>query len=230
MVAPAMDAPLDSTADPFTEAGFRRLAAEGLLRAPSQAIFDPRTGRALGPSDWDLNPEFMDDLAVMAPPRPAAVRVPIVLRNPLTVLLTQRAHDMPSHAGQIAFPGGKVEECDTTPIDCAMREAHEEIGLPPELVEPLGYLDSYRTGSGFQINPVVAFVQGGFRATVDAREVVEVFEVPLAFLMDAANHQKHARAWRGRERSFYAMPYEGRYIWGATAGMLRNMHGRLFQR
>src|SRR5262245_47489410 len=199
-----MSMPLDDAADPFTEAQFRRRARMGLLPEPSQAIFDPRSGRALGPSDWDLNPEFKDDLAVMAPPRPASVLVPIVLRNPLTVLLTQRAHDMPSHPGQISFPGGKMEECDTTPLDCALREAHEEIGRAAEFVEPLGYLDSYRTGSGFQISPVVGLVRPGFTTVIDEREVLEVFEVPLPFLMDDANHQKHAREWRGRQRSFYA--------------------------
>ena len=153
-----------------------------------------------------------------------------MLRDPLTVMLTQRSHDMPSHPGQISFPGGKMEACDATPVDCALREAHEEIGLAAEFVETLGFLDSYRTGTGFQISPVVAFVRPGFAVALDPREVLEVFEVPLAFLMDEANHQKHAREWRGRQRSFYAMPYEGRYIWGATAGMLKNMHQRLFQR
>ena len=228
----SMDAPFEPSTepsvDPFTEAGFRARARGGLLAAPSQAIFDPRTGRALGPGDWDLNPEFKDDLAVMASPRPAAVLVPIVLRDSLTVMLTQRSHEMPSHPGQISFPGGKMEAFDPTPVDCALREAHEEIGLAAEFVETLGFLDSYRTGTGFQISPVVAFVRPGFAVALDPREVLEVFEVPLAFLMDEANHQKHAREWRGRQRSFYAMPYEGRYIWGATAGMLKNMHQRLF--
>jgi 8-oxo-dGTP pyrophosphatase MutT (NUDIX family) len=225
-----MDMPLDHAADPFAEPGFRALARRGLLTEPSQAIFDPRSGRALGPSDWDLDPEFMGDLAVMPPPRAAAVLVPIVLREKLTVLLTQRAHDMPSHPGQISFPGGKVEERDKDPIDCALREAHEEIGLPADFIEPLGFLDSYRTGTGFQISPVVGFVRPGFDVVADTREVLDVFEVPLAFLMDEANHQKHARPWRGRQRSYYAMPYEGRYIWGATAGMLKNLQQRLFQR
>jgi 8-oxo-dGTP pyrophosphatase MutT (NUDIX family) len=228
----SMDAPFEPrtepSVDPFTEAGFRARARGGLLAAPSQAIFDPRTGRALGPGDWDLNPEFKDDLAVMASPRPAAVLVPIVLRDSLTVMLTQRSHEMPSHPGQISFPGGKMEAFDPTPVDCALREAHEEIGLAAEFVETLGFLDSYRTGTGFQISPVVAFVRPGFAVALDPREVLEVFEVPLAFLMDEVNHQKHAREWRGRQRSFYAMPYEGRYIWGATAGMLKNMHQRLF--
>jgi 8-oxo-dGTP pyrophosphatase MutT (NUDIX family) len=230
MVRPAMDPPTDELADSFTEAGFRLLAAEGLLRSPSQATFDPRSGRAFGPGDWDLDPELKADLAAMEPPRPAAVLVPIVLRPRLTVMLTQRSHDVPSHPGQISFPGGKVEECDTTPIDCALREAREEIGLSADFVEPLGYLDGYRTGTGFQISPVVAFVRPGFPMALDAREVLEVFEVPLAFLMDAANHLKQSREWRGRQRSFYAMPYQERYIWGATAGMLKNMHQRLFGR
>ena len=223
-----MDMPLANSADAFTEAGFRARARKGLLAAPSPAIFDARSGRAVGPSDFDLNPEFRDDLALMAAPRPAAVLVPIVLRDPLTVMLTQRSHDMPSHPGQISFPGGKMETCDATPVDCALREAHEEVGLPATSVEALGFLDSYRTGTGFQISPVVAFVRPGFEVVLDPREVLEVFEVPLPFLMDEANHQKHVREWRGRERSFYAMPYEGRYIWGATAGMLKNMQQRLF--
>jgi 8-oxo-dGTP pyrophosphatase MutT (NUDIX family) len=225
-----MDTPLDPSADAFTESGIRVRARRGLLPAPSQAIFDPRSGRALGPSDWDLSPEFKDDLALMAPPRPAAVLVPIVLGDPLTVMLTQRSHDMPSHPGQISFPGGKMEAFDRTPVECALREAREEIGLAAEFVETLGFLDSYRTGTGFQISPVVAFVRRGFEVALDPREVLEVFEVPLPFLMDEANHQKHAREWRGKERAFYAMPYQGHYIWGATAGMLKNMHQRLFQR
>jgi 8-oxo-dGTP pyrophosphatase MutT (NUDIX family) len=225
-----MDTPPASSADAFTEPDFRARARRGLLPAPSQAIFDPRSGRALGPSDWDLSPEFKDDLALMAPPRPAAVLVPIVLGDPLTVMLTQRSHDMPSHPGQISFPGGKMEAFDRTPIDCALREAQEEIGLAAEFVETLGFLDSYRTGTGFQISPVVAFVRRGFEVALDPREVLEVFEVPLPFLMDEANHQKHAREWRGKQRAFYAMPYQGHYIWGATAGMLKNMHQRLFLR
>ncbi len=223
-----MDTPFDAAADPFTEAGFRALAVRGLNAAPSEAIFDPRSGQALGPSDWDLDPELRGDLAVMAQPRPAAVLVPIVLRETLTVLFTQRSEDMPSHPGQISFPGGKVEAGDADALDCALREAQEEIGLTRDHVEPLGYLDSYRTGTGFLITPAVALMRPGFTMALAAGEVAEVFEVPLAFLMDEANHRKAAREWRGRQRSYYAMPYGGRYIWGATAGMLKNMHQRLF--
>jgi 8-oxo-dGTP pyrophosphatase MutT (NUDIX family) len=227
-----MDMPLNDPAsdraDLFTEAGFRARARAGLSAQPSEAIFDPRSGRSLGPSDWDLNPEFKDDLAVMPPPRPAAVLVPVMLRPALTVLLTQRSHELKTHAGQISFPGGRVDPEDKSALDCALREAWEEVGLPATHVEPLGYLDSYRTGTGFQIVPVVGLVRAGFALTPDAREVSDVFEVPLQFLMDPANHRKDSREWHGRRRFSYAMPYRERYIWGATAGMLKNMQQRLF--
>ena len=225
-----MKSTLQDIADPFAESGFRALAARGLHLGPSDAVFDPRSGKAWGPSDWDLNPDLKGDLAVMDAPRAAAVLVPIMLRPALTVLFTQRSEDVPSHPGQISFPGGKVEATDADALACALREAYEEIGLPVGHAEPLGYLDSYRTGTGFQITPVVALVKPGFEHVLDPREVRDVFEVPLAFLMDEANHRKDSREWRGRQRSFYAMPYEGRYIWGATAGMLKNMHDRIFQR
>jgi 8-oxo-dGTP pyrophosphatase MutT (NUDIX family) len=223
-----MDMPIDHPAAPFSEDGFRGRARRGLLAAPSEAIFDQRSDRALGPSDWDLNPEFLADLAVMPPARPAAVLVPVVRRPALTVLLTQRSPELKNHAGQISFPGGRVDPADRSPLDCALREAWEEIGLSADHVEPLGYLDSYRTGTGFQIVPVVAFIEPGLTLTLDAREVSDAFEVPLQFLMDPANHQKLSREWRGRMRSSYAMPYGERFIWGATAGMLRNMQQRLF--
>jgi 8-oxo-dGTP pyrophosphatase MutT (NUDIX family) len=220
-----MDTLFNDAADPFTEAGFRALARRGLNVAPSEAIFDPRSGAAVGPSDWDLNPELKADFAVMEPPRPAAVLVPVVLRRELTVLLTQRSPELRSHAGQISFPGGRVDPDDSGPLACALREAREEIGLLPTNVEPVGYLDS------FQVVPVVGLVRPDFTLALDAREVAEAFEVPLRFLMDPANHRRDSRDWRGgRRRFFYAMPYEERYIWGATAGMLRNMHQRLFAR
>jgi 8-oxo-dGTP pyrophosphatase MutT (NUDIX family) len=212
----------------FTETGFRALAAARLDRTPSEAIFDPRTGRAWGRGDWDLNPEMLADFAVMAPARPAAVLIGVVAHEQLTVLLTQRTHTLPTHAGQIAFPGGKLEADDNGAIGAALRETCEEIGLAPTFIEPLGFLDGYRTGTGYSVAPVVALIRPGFELKPDPREVDEVFEVPLAFLMDEANHQKHARDWRGRQRHYYAIPYGKRYIWGATAGMIKNMCQRLF--
>ncbi len=212
----------------LTVTGFRKLAAGRLDREPSEAVFDPRTGKAWGRGDWDLNPELLADFAAMPPARPAAVLVGIVAREELTVLLTQRTHTLPTHAGQIAFPGGKLEAHDAGPIDAALRECVEEVGIEPHFVEPLGFLDGYRTGTGFTVAPVVAIIRPGFELRPDPREVDEVFEVPLSFLMDEANHQKHARDWRGRQRHYYAMPYGERFIWGATAGMIKNMHQRLF--
>lgn len=218
------------THEPFTEPWFRELAEGRLETSPTEAVFDPRSGKTWGRSDWELNPEMIADFAVMKPPRPAAVLVPIIARRELTVLFTQRPQTMPTHAGQISFPGGKVEQDDADHAAAALREAEEEIGLKQRYIEALGFLDTYRTGTGFNVAPLVAIVQPDFTLQLDEREVDEAFEVPLAFLMDEANHQKHTRPWQGRERHFYAMPYGERYIWGATAGMLKNMHQRLFVR
>lgn len=214
----------------ISAAEFRALAASRLDAAPSEAVFDPRTGRAWGRGDWDLNPELLADFAVMEPARPAAVLVPIVQRAELTVLLTQRTGSLSTHAGQIAFPGGKVEATDAGPAAAALRESEEEIGLHRQHVTPLGFLDSYRTGTGFSVAPVVALVAPDFELKIDHGEVADVFEVPLSFLMDENNHQRHSREWRGRMRHYYAMPYGDRYIWGATAGMIKNMQQRLFAR
>jgi 8-oxo-dGTP pyrophosphatase MutT (NUDIX family) len=218
--------PSSATA-PLSVARLRQLAAKGLHPAPTDAVFDPRTGRAWGRSDFDLNPELIADLAVMDPPRPAAVLVAIVARAEPTLLLTQRTEHLPNHAGQIAFPGGKLEPDDTDAVAAALREAEEEIGLSRRLVEPIGFLDSYRSGTGFQITPVVALVEPGFALAPDPAEVADTFEVPLAFVLDPANHQRHSREWRGRSRTFYAMAYGERYIWGVTAGIIKNLHERL---
>ena len=220
--------PSPRTEAPLTEAGFRALAAGRLEPHPTEAVFDPRSGKTWGRGDWDLNPEMVADFAVMEPARPAAVLVPIVARAELTLLLTQRPTTMPTHPGQIAFPGGKMEKSDADHAAAALREAEEEIGLERRFIEPLGFLDMYRTGTGFNVAPLVAIVQPGFTLRLDAREVDEAFEVPLRFLLDVANHQKLSRPWRGRDRHYYAMPFGERYIWGATAGMIKNLHQRLF--
>ncbi|MFV0297956.1 MAG: NUDIX hydrolase, partial [Hyphomicrobiaceae bacterium] len=160
----------------FTEAGFRERARRFLDREPSDAVFDPRTGRAWGRGDWDLNPELVADFAVMKPPRPAAVLVGVILGDELTVMLTQRTSTLPTHAGQIAFPGGKLEPEDDGPVAAALREATEEVGLDSRDVEPLGFLDGYRTGTGFNVSPVVAIVHPGFELKPDPSEVEDVFE------------------------------------------------------
>lgn len=178
------------------------------------------------PSDFDLNPEAIGELGPVLPPLPAAVLVPVIARAPLTMLLTQRTDHLPAHAGQIAFPGGKIDGGDASVIATAMREAEEEIGLSPDHIEPLGFLDAYRTVTGYRITPVVALVSAAYSLKINHQEVANVFEVPLAFLMDARNYRKDTRIYRGRERSYYAVPYGERYIWGATAGILKNMRER----
>ena len=185
--------------------------------------------RFLHTSDWHIGKPFgrfdAEQAAVLRRARLTAIdRLADTARS----MLTQRTDSLSSHAGQIAFPGGKIEEADRDPIAAALREAQEEIGLDPGFVEPLGYLDAYRTGTGYRIFPVVALVRPGFELRLDAREVADAFEVPLSFLMDARNHQTHDRTLRGVTRRFYAMPFEERYIWGATAGIMKNMHQRLF--
>ena len=161
-------------------------------------------------------------------PAHASVLIPLVLRDSLTVLLTQRTDHLTNHPGQISFPGGRAEAHDADAAATALREAHEEIGLEPDHVEPLGYLDGYRTGTGYGITPLVAFVQPQFKLQLAPGEVAAAFEVPLRFLMTANNHLQQEREWRGRRRAFWAMPFGERYIWGATAGMLRNLFDRLY--
>ena len=156
--------------------------------------------------------------------RPAAVLVPLVRREPgLTVLLTQRTEDMPSHAGQIAFPGGRRQAEEPDEIATALRETEEEVGLTRDFIEVIGSMDHYRTGTGYEITPIVGIVTPGFTARADPREVADDFEVPLDHFLDERNHRIDSRVWQGRERRYYAMPYGERYIWGATAGMLKNL-------
>jgi 8-oxo-dGTP pyrophosphatase MutT (NUDIX family) len=199
----------------------RNLAKARLLAHPIAAA-----EAHAGPSDYDLNPEHSPTHT--APLIPAAVLVPLTIKNPMTVILTERTAHLSAHAGQIAFPGGKIDDADADASAAALREAHEEIGLDPALAEPLGYLEPYRTGTGYIITPVVALIAGDFTPNPDPAEVAATFEVPLSFLMDEHNHRIDSREWRGAKRHFYAMPYEQRYIWGATAGIIRALYRRLF--
>jgi 8-oxo-dGTP pyrophosphatase MutT (NUDIX family) len=158
------------------------------------------------------------------PLTPAAVLVPLIdYGDRFTVLLTERAADLRAHAGQISFPGGRIEPDDPDPEFAALREAHEEIGLPADVAEVIGRLDTYETRTGFEIIPVVGLVEPGFEIAMDPGEVADVFEVPLSFILDSSNHERHSRVLRGKRRYFYVLPYEDRYIWGATAGMLVNL-------
>ena len=163
---------------------------------------------------------------------PASVLIPIVAReaagsSALTVIFTQRAAHLKDHSGQVSFPGGRVAEVDASPEATALRESQEEIGLDRARVEILGRLPEYHTRTGYRITPVVGVVAPPFELRPDASEVEEIFEVPLAFVLDPANHQRHSREWQGELRWFFAMPCEGRYIWGATAGMLVNLYRHL---
>jgi len=163
--------------------------------------------------------------------KPAAVLVGLLDKDgEANVLLTLRTEHLSSHAGQIAFPGGKIEAGDAGPTDAALRETEEETGLAPRFVDVIGLLDPYVTGTGYRIVPVVGVIKPGFTLAPDPSEVADVFEVPLSFLMNPANHQRHERVWKGELRRYYAMPYLERYIWGATAGILRNFYDRLYGR
>jgi 8-oxo-dGTP pyrophosphatase MutT (NUDIX family) len=212
----------------FDFARFRQLAGQHLRREepqPGDLIARPRSD-----CDLDVNhPATMglqlhDEVSL----KPAAVLVPVINRpGGATVLLTMRAAALRDHSAQIAFPGGKIDAGDASPVETALREAEEEIGLSRAHVTPLGFLDAYLTGTGYRIVPVVAAVEPAFELSINRGEVDEAFETPLGFLMNPANHEWHGRIWKGSYRSYYAMTYADRYIWGATAGILRNLHDRL---
>jgi len=203
---------------------FARARARLRLDVPA-ALHDLKAPATRG--DLDVDPALWERAGVTAT-RPAAVLVPVVDRPEPTVLLTQRTAELPSHAGQVAFPGGKMDPHDATPAAAAMREAAEEIGLARSAIEPIGYLDLYLTFSGFRIVPTVARIAPDYRLTLNPSEVADAFEVPLAFVMDAQNHALHSRDWKGIKRRYYAMPFGERYIWGVTAGILRNLYERIY--
>ena len=207
---------------------FDRARTRLTLDVPA-ALTDPAAPAPRG--DLDLDPAMWQRAGVAAT-RPAAVLVPVVDRQQPAILLTQRTAELPNHPGQIAFPGGKIDEGDDGPRGAALREAEEEIGLKSRLIDPIGYLDLYLTFSGFRVLPLVARVDPAYTLVLNAREVTDAFEVPLAFLMAPENHQRHARDdWRGLgiRREYFAMPFGERYIWGVTAGILRNLYERIYQ-
>ncbi len=200
-------------------------ARERLNFDPPEGLVDPEKLPLRG--DHDADP-VVKAMAAVRPIKPAAVLIPVVEREEPMVLLTQRTAHLPQHAGQIAFPGGKIDAGDASPLAAALREADEEIGLDKAVIDPIGYLDVYMTTLGFRIVPVVARVTPGFTLTLNPGEVDDAFEVPLSFLMELTNHQTHSREWQGMMRSYYAIPFGERYIWGVTAGIFRNLHQRIY--
>jgi 8-oxo-dGTP pyrophosphatase MutT (NUDIX family) len=207
-------------------------SAEFFDRARARLRFDVPPGLndpAIIPKSGDQGTDRMLEIVAREQPvRPAAVLIPVVEHPEPTVLLTQRSAHLNDHAGQISFPGGKIDATDASPLDAALREAEEEIGLRREFIDPIGYLDLYATGFGFRILPTLARVRPGFNLRINDGEVDDAFEVPLAFLMNPANHQIHSKEFRGMERFYYAMPFAERYIWGATAGILRVLYERIY--
>jgi 8-oxo-dGTP pyrophosphatase MutT (NUDIX family) len=176
-------------------------------------------------SDYDFNPEFRrppGEVKLM----PAAVLMPIIAKPVPTVLFTQRTSTLTRHAGQVSFPGGRVEADDPSPLQTALRETHEETGITPDFVTVAGFMEGYETGTGFAILPVVGVLREGFTLLPNPAEVQEIFEVPLSFLLDPKNRERQSREWQGQKREFYAFNYRSHYIWGATAAILVNFAER----
>ena len=202
-------------------------AAEFRRRAMAQTL-------TLGEESWRehgdslLNPSVIPHIEGMKL-RDAAVLIPVIDDGEeARVIFTQRTTTMRKHSGQVAFPGGGVDDDDADVETAAMREAEEEISLDRRFVEPVGRLPQYKALSGFSITPVLAVVQPGFELIANPTEVEEVFDVPLSFLMDPRNHERGSSVWLGAERHYYRMPHEGRNIWGITAGIVRVIYERLY--
>lgn len=195
-------------------------------------IDDVRAALAMEPlgqrTDFDLNPEIRSDQLGKHRERPAAVLCALRPRSGrLHVILTQRSPHLKMHAGQVAFPGGKIDDTDADALSAALREAEEEVGLARHTVEIMGELDPYFTSTGFRVTPFVGIVPSDWKPVPEPGEVEEIFEPPLDFLMDPANRERHHHDRLGYRRYYYAMPWEGRYIWGATAGMLKGLSDRI---
>lgn len=216
-----------SEAKDFSTADIVRSIAEngtGFLRGRLYAE-QPQVPLMPKRGDYDLNPATRP--AERRELAPAAVLLPIVLRSEPTVLFTERTAHLSRHAGQVSFPGGRAHEGDLTLLETALRETKEETGIESSFVSIPGYLDPYETGTGYAILPVVGLLHDGFTLAPDANEVAEVFEVPLSFLLEPKNRERHSREWQGIKREYYAFTHNGHYIWGATAAILVNFTERL---
>ena len=208
--------------DAFATAGFSADDFRRRARRQSKPSGDDDYG------DHRLNPA-LHDMIVRDGLRDAAVMIAVVDHpGDATLLLTQRTVHLRNHSGQIAFPGGRIDPEDATPEDAALRETEEEVGLDPSLIDIIGRMPDYVTGSGYRIAPVLGVVTPGFDLTINPDEVDAAFEVPLRFLMDPANHRRESRLWNEQERFFYTMPYGDRYIWGVTAGIIHALYERLY--
>ena len=198
------------------------------LVALMRARLDPAEGKDQPPcrGDGDLNGHPTPSGREL---RAAAVLVPLILHDGAPrVLLTLRAEHLNNHAGQIAFPGGRLDADGETSLQAALRETEEEIGIDRRHVDLLGRFDAYETVTGFQVTPYVGVLKPGYEIKPQLSEVAEVFDAPFDFLMDPANHQRQSGVWNGKRRYYYAMPWEKRFIWGATAGMLKSLYDRLY--
>jgi len=209
-----IESPSASVARNIAEMGLDALRPRLLTVSPVLPLI-PKRG------DYDLNPGQRTGLAVDL--KPAAVLLPIVQKREPTVLFTQRTPHLAQHSGQVSFPGGRAEAADASLVATALRETHEETGITPDFVSVAGFLDPYETGTGFAILPVIGLLRAGFSLMPNPAEVAEIFEVPLAFLLDPANRERRSAEWQGRRREFYAFTYDGHYIWGATAAILVNL-------
>jgi 8-oxo-dGTP pyrophosphatase MutT (NUDIX family) len=220
----------DSSRHAFDPSSQPWQVADQGLSAVGRQWFAPEPFRCLWSaiSSWQQDDE-LGGADLRAAGREAAVLVPLVARpEGLRVMLTRRTAHLRDHAGQVSFPGGRIEDDDTGPVGAALRETFEETGLPQDYVEVLGTMPKYGTRTGFAVTPVVGLVQPGFILEPAASEVAEVFETPMEFLMNPANHRLYqATLPDGRQRQYFAMPWEGHFIWGATAGMLRNLYRTL---
>ena len=215
-------APLNDVLADFLSRARARLLAEPPPGAQDESIRPPH-------GDHALSPEIAGEFPA-GPGKPAAVLVPVVDRpRAPSILFTRRSTALRNHSGQIAFPGGRIDPGDEGPLGAALREAHEEIGLPKGAVTPLGFGDLYLTTSGYRIAPVIGLVAPDIPLILNPDEVDTTFECPLDFLMNPDNHRRESREWRGALRSYYAMPYGEYYIWGVTAGILRNLYERVYR-
>lgn len=208
----------------FLERSRARFNLDVVPESHDVSIDAPRGDHVLNPGQGPSRETIAKGL------RPAAVLIPVIGGdNDPRVIMTERTEHLPAHAGQVSFPGGKIEDHDDTPLATALRETEEEIGLKPDFVDPIGYLPPYQTTTGYRITPVIATVRPGFTIVPDPSEVERVFEVPLEFLMNPSNHKKESRFWNNAERYFFVMPYGDHYIWGITAGIIRALYEEVFE-